>query len=98
VVAHTCHPSYDGRLEIGGPWSRPAWAKSETLYSKITKAKRAGGVAQAAEYLPHKCQALSTNPTITKKRERETEINAHVFPNQVTWHSFSHIAVQFLTQ
>jgi hypothetical protein len=28
--------------------------------SKITKAKRAGGVAQAAEQLPSKCKALSS--------------------------------------
>jgi phage portal protein BeeE len=31
--------------------------------SKITRAKRAGGLAQVGEHLPHKCKALSLNPS-----------------------------------
>jgi hypothetical protein len=27
VVAHTCHPIYFGKLEIGGLQSVPAWEK-----------------------------------------------------------------------
>jgi hypothetical protein len=34
--------------------------------SKITRVKRAGGVAQAIEYLPNKHKALSSNPGTTK--------------------------------
>jgi hypothetical protein len=34
-----------GKLKIGGSLSRPAWAKSKTLSPKITRAKRAGGMA-----------------------------------------------------
>jgi hypothetical protein len=30
--------------------------------SKINKAKRAGGVAQVVEHLPHNCEALNSNP------------------------------------
>jgi hypothetical protein len=48
---------------------------SKTLFKKITKAKRAGGVAQAVEHLPSKCKVWSSNPgTIKKKKEREREM------------------------
>jgi hypothetical protein len=30
VVAHTCHPSYSGKLKIGGSWSRIGWTKKKT--------------------------------------------------------------------
>jgi hypothetical protein len=39
--------------------------------SKITKAKWTGGVAQALGSLPHKCEALSSNPTKKKITEQE---------------------------
>jgi hypothetical protein len=32
--------------------------------SKITNAKRAGGVAQVVELLPSKCKALNSSPSI----------------------------------
>jgi hypothetical protein len=35
--------------------------------SKITRAKRAGGVAQAVEPLPSKHEALNSSPSTTKK-------------------------------
>jgi hypothetical protein len=34
--------------------------------SKITKAKRAGSMAQAIEYLPIKCKALNSTPSTNK--------------------------------
>jgi hypothetical protein len=37
--------------------------------SKITRAKRAGGIAQLVEHLPSK----SSNPSTTKKEEEEEE-------------------------
>jgi hypothetical protein len=37
--------------------------------SKITRAKRAEGVAQATEYLFSKHKALSSNPSTTKKKK-----------------------------
>jgi hypothetical protein len=40
---------------------RLAWAKIKTL-SKITIAKRAGGMTQVIEHLPSKCKALSSKP------------------------------------
>jgi hypothetical protein len=42
--------------------------------SKITRAKRAEVLAQAVEWLPSKCEVLSSNPCATEReRERERE-------------------------
>jgi hypothetical protein len=35
--------------------------------SKITRVKRAGGMAKVVEYLSSKCEVLSSNPSTTKK-------------------------------
>jgi hypothetical protein len=37
----------------------------------------AGGVAQVIQHLPSKCEALSTNPSTTKKKKREREFGSH---------------------
>jgi hypothetical protein len=34
VVVCVCHPSYCGKLKIGGLGSKVAWTKSETLFPK----------------------------------------------------------------
>jgi hypothetical protein len=34
MVAHTCHPNYDRKPEIGRSLSRPIWAKRENLFPK----------------------------------------------------------------
>jgi hypothetical protein len=36
---------------------------------KITKARRAGGMAEVVECLPSKCKSLSFNPGTTKKKK-----------------------------
>jgi hypothetical protein len=51
------------RISVLG-WSQ---AKSEDPISKITKVKRAGGMAQMVESLPSKCMALSSNTSTVKK-------------------------------
>jgi hypothetical protein len=43
----------------------------KTPISKITGAKRTGGVAQAAECLFCKCKALSSKPSPTKKKKKK---------------------------
>jgi hypothetical protein len=43
---------------------------------KITKAKRAGNIALVEEHLPSKYEALSSNPTTTKKRRGVTMLGA----------------------
>jgi hypothetical protein len=57
MVASTCHTSDGGKHEIGGFWSRLACSKSKTI-SQITRAERAGGMAQVVEHLPSKLEAL----------------------------------------
>jgi hypothetical protein len=37
----------------------------------MTKAKRAGGMAQVIEHLPSKLKALSSNPNTPNKKEKE---------------------------
>jgi hypothetical protein len=51
---------------------RPAWAKSKTLLSKYpTYNKRAGGVAQVVVLLPSQSEALSSNLSTVKKKEKK---------------------------
>jgi hypothetical protein len=45
--------------------------KKEDLNSKIIKAKRAGGMAQAVENLSSKCKALSSNPSTTREKSEK---------------------------
>jgi hypothetical protein len=50
---------------------RPAWANSsQDPISKITREKRAEGVAQVVECLLCKCFALGLNPSPTKKKKK----------------------------
>jgi hypothetical protein len=57
--------------KIGGSQSRLAWAKNETLSPKITRVKTAGSVAQAAEHLPQKHEALNSNSSTVKKKKKQ---------------------------
>jgi hypothetical protein len=50
--------------------SQPGQIVRETRSQKCLTQKRAVGVAQVIEYLCSKCEALSSNPSITKQRER----------------------------
>jgi hypothetical protein len=43
MLTHACHPSDSMQLKIG--LQSPAWLKIETLFPKITSAKRFGGMA-----------------------------------------------------
>jgi hypothetical protein len=43
--------------------------KKQDCISKIIRAKRAVGVAQAVTHLPSQKEALLSNPTTTKKRK-----------------------------
>jgi hypothetical protein len=44
--------------------------KKQDLISKKTRAKSAGGVAQAVESLSSKCEALSSTPPVPPKRKK----------------------------
>jgi hypothetical protein len=45
MVVHACHPNYMWEVEVGELQSRPAGKKQNPI-SKVTRAKRVGGVAQ----------------------------------------------------
>jgi hypothetical protein len=64
MVDHACNPSYGRKPKIRGSLSKPAWAKSETLISKITRGNKAGGMAQAVEHLPSKHEAFNSDPKL----------------------------------
>jgi hypothetical protein len=68
MVAHACYPSYvegrDGKMEVQG-WPQ---AKSMRPYlKKKIDQKWLGGTAQVVQYLPSKCNALSSNPEYCNK-------------------------------
>jgi hypothetical protein len=74
---------------MGGSWL----GKKQDPISKITRAKRAGGVVQAVEYLPNKHKALTSNPNTVKKKKKNCELNvvlASTAKTFVEW--FLHIA------
>jgi ribosomal protein L32 len=54
MVVCICHPSKGGKYKIRGWQSRPAWAKKQDRFSKITRIKRVGRVVQAVENQPSK--------------------------------------------
>jgi hypothetical protein len=67
VVACACWPSYKGSINrritvhaVQGTKERP--------YLKITKEKRAGGMAYVVEHLCSKPETLSSNPIPAKKK------------------------------
>jgi hypothetical protein len=41
---------------------------------EMTKVKRAGGMAQEAELLLGKCEALSSNPSTSKKKKKRKKL------------------------
>jgi hypothetical protein len=51
---------------------RPAQTSSlgDPISKKITRAKWAGGMVQAVEHLLCNCEALSSNPSTTKKKKK----------------------------
>jgi hypothetical protein len=44
------------------------------LIKKVTKAKRAGSVAQVVENLSSKCEALSSNPSAAKRKKEQAPV------------------------
>jgi hypothetical protein len=48
-------------------------SKNVRAYSKKTKAKRAGGVAQVVESLPNECEALIQTLILPKKKSKQND-------------------------
>jgi hypothetical protein len=78
-VAHVCNPSYSEIRKVTVQ-SQPRQTAHETLSQKNPSQKRAGGVAQGAERLPSKPEALSSNPSIRKQAKQ----NKTTKPSQYT--------------
>jgi hypothetical protein len=65
MVGCTCHPS-DGikqKKKNGRITVQATLGKKRDLSLKITRAKRAGGMAEAVEHLPCNCGVLSLTPS-----------------------------------
>jgi hypothetical protein len=72
-VAHSCNTSYLGGRDWEDHSSRSAQTNSlRDFFSKITRAKWTG-LAQVAEHLLCKCDALSSNSSANEKIERQKE-------------------------
>jgi hypothetical protein len=71
-VAHTCHPSYLGGRDQTDQGLRPARENSWwDPISKITKAKWTGVTVQEVKCLLCKFKALSSNPSLIKKKKKK---------------------------
>jgi hypothetical protein len=53
-------------------------SKKQEPISKITRAKMAGGMAQAVECLLANTKTLSSNPSISKKQNKKKEFQRQV--------------------
>jgi hypothetical protein len=58
----------NSRITVQSKMSQPRH-KCKTLFERIMKTKEAGGMAQEVESLPNKYEALSSNPSTTKKKK-----------------------------
>jgi hypothetical protein len=54
--------------------SQPRQIVLETISQKYPTQNRAGGVTQVVEHLPHKCEALSSNPSTAKKEKKKRQL------------------------
>jgi hypothetical protein len=62
VVIHVC------KFQLSaGSWSEASPSKNTRTCTKITKAKKAGGVARVIECVLSKYEVMSSNPSSTKK-------------------------------
>jgi hypothetical protein len=68
-LAHACNPSCLGGWDQEDPVWRPTWANSS--WDPHLQNNQTRGVAQAVELLLCKCEALSSNPSPTKKKRKE---------------------------
>jgi hypothetical protein len=69
-----------GRIAVQ---SQPGQIALETPFSKITRAKWTGGVAQAIEHLLFKHEALSSNSSPTLKKKKKKNVSYFWFEFEV---------------
>jgi hypothetical protein len=69
-MAHTYNPSYSGGTDQEEGSLKPAQAKSKTLTQKYPTQKKTSGVAHGVELLSSNFEALSSNPSTARKKEK----------------------------
>jgi hypothetical protein len=71
MVVYTCNPNYLGgsgrRITVWGQTGK----KLEVISEKQTKSKRTRGMVEGVDYLPNKCEALSSMPSTTLPRQKK---------------------------
>jgi hypothetical protein len=65
--------------------------KKQDPISKISREKRAAGMAQATEGLPSKCKALSSNLSTRKKKKQITNIECLLNVSVVTLQTLNYL-------
>jgi hypothetical protein len=82
--AHTCNPSYSGGRVREDHGSKPI-RKNSSGDPILTKTqKRAGGVDQAVECVPNKCETLNSNPSTAKIKQQKShvcQLNSTIYSN-----------------
>jgi hypothetical protein len=74
-MVHFYNPNYEAKVE--GPQSKAGLSKKqETLFWKITKAKRAGKVAQVIEHSRPWIQTPSSIATFQKNLRKRIDLSA----------------------
>jgi hypothetical protein len=69
-------------MEVTELMANPFFSSIIVCYKrKKSKQKRAGGMPQAVECLPSKLKALSSNPTIAKKKKKKKKREKRKTPN-----------------
>jgi hypothetical protein len=84
VLTGNCHPNLRGKLRSGGQKFQASLGKNQDPISKITRAKSAGGITQAVQHLPKKCEALSSNPSTIKNKIYFVSVSVSVLSVQIT--------------
>jgi hypothetical protein len=79
LVVHAYKSSLLRRLRSGGSRleASPGREFEREPISKITRAKWTGGVAQVVERLLCKCEVLSSNSNLTKKKTKKRKKTEH---------------------
>jgi hypothetical protein len=82
MVVSACHPGDRRKCKIVSQ-SRPAGEKGDPV-SKTTRAKRIGGVTHVVECLSSKCEFLSSNSVLPKRKKRKRKVRALFFQIPLT--------------
>jgi hypothetical protein len=86
-MVHAYDPSYPGGDRRSGVQGQPP-EKSMRPYLKNTKVKRAGDFTEVVEHPPSRHEALSSKPSITKKKGITQFLSTEFLSAVTQYHSF----------